>query len=210
MDIKAIANAGTLSEIGQTIKLLAEQGTPESIELLADFLLFPENLSIYKDMVSSTVCYYLVSLGSAGINAIGRRLKEKASVTFVNSMLLALLFASEGELPYVMEFTEPSFSINKLNNTVSAEDSRLAKEVLTDFIFDCQTDPYSYFYLSMFIGQTSLYDGIFRRKGSSELEMNAVVLNILLEASIKISRQLIAEFEQLITGNHSEELISSF
>lgn len=208
MNIENLITEGSLEEIGEAAKLLRNQGTPEAIEMLADFLLWKKDLSIFKHYVGEMICYYLVDLGSSGIEAMASRIQRTDSVSYASAILRSLLFVSQGMPPTAYSVPALNFDPQNFRINISSEQKRLAKDLLTDFVLNAPNDEDAFFYLMHFLNQTSML--ALERRKDINFDMPSVIFGIISDATIKISLQLIKDFEELIRGDYNEEIYQTF
>jgi len=172
---------------------------------LRALLLVRDDDTFGKFEVPQLVCRALLRKGPRGVQVMMRTVHDAPGMIYPVVILESLWHAGRGEEPpsFLLAYMLPTPS---LSFSVDPETRKAAREAFHDLVVESQLDEDMFDRLMEFLNRAKFYSNV---PGQGE-RFRSEVFEIFSDTTIKLTRKLIAEFEVLISGEHSEEVYQSF
>jgi Domain of unknown function (DUF4263) len=207
VNVRDLINVASGEEIRDKIVELASSTSPDSVEILKEFLRYREDHTFFKQEVPRLACLALLAKGPAGVLALVQVLPQAPGSIYPVSIIEVLWHASHGRIPAPIELKAlrppPSLSAALPAETVEA-----AKSALRDVVAESANNDKIFSPLMTFIHQESTF-GRFTAS-TDESQFPREVLDILAESRIRISPSVLSGFRDLIDRCEPEERYQQF
>lgn len=207
MDVENFVKQVTgFEEMAMKIADLASSNEESTINFLRDLLLVNNDDTFSKHIVPRLACRGLIQKGPRGIEAMVSAIPQAPRLTYSTSIIEALWYTAQGEQPPTTTLNDISL-LPPLNEPPSSETVEVARQVFQELIIESQTKEDLFYELIEFIHTNSFITAAYGRNYKSFI---STLFNIFTESSLKITSSIIADFEDLINNNYSEEVYQTF
>ncbi len=184
---------------------LAADDSPEALATLRQALSVRDSGTYEKHIVPYLACRALVAKGTIGIKTLAELLPTAPGYIYPMAILSTLWRAGEGE------FAASAFGIEstvvELNKPIPLEIQQLASETFASFLTQCRTDPEALHRLISLLHTTHLETAI---KRTSHQKFHEAVFRLLADTALRISDNLIRQFDALLGSDSLEEEFQKF
>lgn len=206
MNIKELLQYSSPNKIANIIKELSISEEKNSIIDLKSFLLVADDHTYEKFEIPQLACRGLLRKGKAGVEALVYALKEAPSSIYASTIIEYIWNASHGKYP-----SKPYLLIMplhpKLDAPLTYETITEARKVFHDIVVESRSDNDLFYELMTF-----LFKGSFSNASSKENYdlFRDSVFEFFSEATIKLTRSIINDFNKLVNEIHEEEIYQKF
>jgi Shedu protein SduA, C-terminal len=203
MDAKKFLDQTSAEEIVGKIEELATRRDDASLDDLRDLLLVRDDVD--KQDMPQLVCRALLRKGPRGVQVMANVVHDAPGMIYPVAILESLWLAGRGQEP-------PPFLLGRLQPTpllafnFEPETRKAAREAFHDLVIESQSNEEMFDRLIEFLSRAKFYSNV---PGQGE-RFRSEVFQIFSDTTIKLTRNLIAEFESLIDEEHSEEVYQRF
>ena len=177
---------------------LAQESSIDSIKKISKILEDKSSDTFDKHILPYRACYALLYKGKPGIDKLVELLDKVDSHIYSMAILRSLWAAGEGRLVPSL-FSEVC---KEFNQPLSQEISSYAHEVFLNFILKCQVNPDMFYRLTSFLYTETMHS---LDDKAGYINFHKSIFNLLTESTIKISKDLIDNFQKLIESEVKEE-----
>lgn len=196
---------GPLDVSSRKIAKLTLNGDAEQLSVLSRLLSFRAGGLMEKHAIPHLVCLAMLQHGPKGIQALMEALKTAPGSIYPTNIIKAIFYASEGQIPPSIMNISPV--PEDLLRPLQKETVSQAKSALEDLVRESLIGREVFDRLITFFYQNSLL--VYEDNPASD-RFRATLFHLFADASIKLSRPLIAEFENLIDAQVREEEYQQF
>ncbi len=205
MKIPDFIDKATLPEISYKLAELAVSGDPESISVIAEFLLYKCGDTYLKHDLPNLAATALLHKGCVGVQKLVEVLPKAPGYIYPQAILATLWYASKGKLGSslftVLERIPPLS--DPLNDDVVDE----AKNAIHEIVLESRINPELF---NILIGFLHQYNIVGMMNPSNPVFSISEIFDLFAAGTIKISRQLVEQFNALLDQTLPEEAYQKF
>lgn len=207
MDVPKFLKKAASLEIRDKLAALAASPDPASIGTLQEFLVHKDSHTFDKHVVPRLACMALLQKGAVGVRALAEILPKAPGSIYPTCILEALWGASLDDLTSSVSMTMHMPPVPPLVNALSSETILEARKVVNELVANSKSNPDLFnALLNFFYGQNhwaSLDD-------KKHAQFRKQFFEIFILGTIKITRQIIEDFESLVSQELEEESYQRF
>lgn len=214
MDVaELLKSAKSFDEITDTIIRLADDDSPQAFESLTQFLRVKDPHTYGKHSTPAIACRALLGLGAKEVEAMYSALLNSDGVILPTIILDHLWHASHGEYPSILFFTDRSAEAFPVSPELPLDVQQHSGEAFRDFIAVAQENEGCFNVLINFLQHNQFMKSARLNANVGRLTpelLRSDVFSMITDSTIRISKRLLGEYEQLLYSGDREETYQVF
>lgn len=203
MSFVQVKEEPSFKEIENKLKTLMNTDSIDSISQINNLFSIRIDDTYGKQIIPDMLCKALIQKGSLGIQRLEEHINSELRYIYFSSIIRNLWMASIGNISDVL-FYSSEFTKEVLCKKLNMDTIETAKEVFYSIIVKCMSDSDLFFSLNY-----ALY-GLFQFNNVTTKGLVKDIFEAISRSSLKLSKEIIREFEKLIDLEKKEEDYQKF
>lgn len=189
--------------IEKKLEILMNITSEDSISQINDLFSIRIQDTYGKHIIPDMLCKALIQKGPSGLKYLEEQITSDLRYIYFSSIISNLWMASRGNV-YDYSLYSSTFTKKVLCKELAIETIKAAKETFYSIIVKCMSDPDLFF---------SLNNALYKLLNMNDMTTKDLVKDIfeaISRSSLKLSKEIIREFEQLINSKKKKKSIKFF
>jgi Domain of unknown function (DUF4263) len=202
-----LADAKCYEVIVEKIAALASDPSTSALTDLCQFLIVRDQHTFDKHSIPVLACRGCFSRGPDGVRIAASCIEQAEGIMLATAIVSSLWFAANGELHPIPDARGGTILPPVLTSKPTPETRNAADVVFRDFVSRSQSDEHLFDVLVQFMNTANMM--AFPGPLSAD-QLRKSVFRIISDASLKITKRLLDEYENLLSTGLNEEAYQKF